>query len=184
MKRNHIIWVTRSAVFIALIISAQTLTAPMGQYVTGSIVNLILIVAAVICGWQTGAAVALFSPLLASFFGIMPPFIQLIPFLMLGNLALVLAVSFVNSFNITGNTYISHIVSVICGALAKFAVLYFGVVHFVIKFLIEFTPETRPTPEALSAIFSVNQLITAAIGGAISVAVVPLVKHGIRKVRD
>ena len=40
----------RTAIFLALLIAVQFVTRSMGQYVTGSLVNLILIASGLMCG--------------------------------------------------------------------------------------------------------------------------------------
>ena len=62
----------------------------MGQYVTGSLVNLILIASGLMCGLWGGLAVAVLSPICAFFIGIGPAFPQVVPAVALGNAVLVL----------------------------------------------------------------------------------------------
>ena len=89
-KRN-ILWITRTAIFIALLIVLQAATAPLGNIiVTGTIVNLLLIVSVMSCGLASGLTVAAISPVMAKFLGIGPLW-SLIPFIAAGNAALVLS---------------------------------------------------------------------------------------------
>ena len=47
-------WITETAVMLALLVSLQALTKPMGQLVTGSCVNAILAVSALVGGLSCG----------------------------------------------------------------------------------------------------------------------------------
>ena len=80
----------RTAIFLALLIAVQFVTRSMGQYVTGSLVNLILIASGLMCGLWGGLAVAVLSPICAFFIGIGPAFPQVVPAVALGNAVLVL----------------------------------------------------------------------------------------------
>ena len=79
----------RTAIFLALLIAVQFVTRSMGQYVTGSLVNLVLIAAALMCGLWGGLAVAVLSPFCAFLIGIGPAFPQIVPAVALGNAVLV-----------------------------------------------------------------------------------------------
>ena len=56
-------WITETAVMLALLVSLQAFTKPMGQLVTGSCVNAVLAVSALVGGLGCGLTVALISPL-------------------------------------------------------------------------------------------------------------------------
>ena len=66
-------WITETAVMLALLVCLQALTKPMGQLVTGSCVNAVLAVSALVGGLSCGLVVALCSPVLAFLLGIAPP---------------------------------------------------------------------------------------------------------------
>ena len=65
-------WITETAVMLALLVALQALTKPMGQLVTGSCVNAVLAVSALVGGLSSGLVVALVSPVLAFLLGIAP----------------------------------------------------------------------------------------------------------------
>ena len=56
MKKT--VWIARTAVCLALLIAIQFLTKSLGQLVTGSCVNLVLAIAALIGGVWSGVTVA------------------------------------------------------------------------------------------------------------------------------
>jgi len=171
---KKILWITRTGLFVALLIALQAVTAPLGnQFVTGSVVNFLLIVSVMTCGFPTGATVAALSPLVAALFGvgITSKFPQLIPFVALGNFVLILLWFLIGNRKLI-NKYASQVLALITGAVGKFLVLYVGVVHIAARFL------TFP-PLVLNAM-SLIQLIVAAIGGAVAIAVLPVLKKAIK----
>ena len=88
MKKKTI-WITKTAVLIALLVVLQWVTKPLGQLVTGSCVNAVLAIAALLAGMASGLTVALASPVFAFLFGIAPNLIT-VPVIMAGNAAFVL----------------------------------------------------------------------------------------------
>lgn len=175
-NRKRILWVTRTAVMIALLVVSQAVTAPLGNtLVTGSIVNLILIVSAVSGGALTGVTVAFVSPIMAKLFGIGPLW-GLIPFIMLGNVAIVFAWHIIVRF-VKLPEHIKNIIAAICGAVLKFLILYLGIVRIAVPLLLHL-PEKQAS--AISAAFSFSQLITAAIGGAVACIVIPILNRTIK----
>ena len=78
-------WIVRTAVCLALLLVLQVATKSLGQFVTGSCVNLVLAMAALTGGLWSGVAVAVLSPFCAYALGIGPAFLQLVPCVALGN---------------------------------------------------------------------------------------------------
>lgn len=174
--RERLFWITRTAVFVALLILIQTLSKPLGQYVTGSLVNLVLIVSVMSGGLASGVTVSLLSPVLAFVLGIGPALPPVIPFVMLGNLVLVLVWHFIAGRGARKNTLPAMIAAALAGAVAKFLMLYFGIVKLVVGLLLTL-PEAQTA--LLSASFSIPQLVTALVGGGAALAVVPLVNRAL-----
>ena len=83
MKKT--VWIARTAVCLALLIAIQFLTKSLGQLVTGSCVNLVLAIAALIGGVWSGVTVAVISPFCAYLLGIGPAFLPMVPCVSLGN---------------------------------------------------------------------------------------------------
>ena len=81
---KKILWITETAVLLALLIVLQWVTKPLGQFVTGSCVNAVLAVAALMVGLSSGLAVALVSPVCAYLLGIAPNLVA-VPAIMVGN---------------------------------------------------------------------------------------------------
>lgn len=164
----------RTALMIALLVAVQAATASMGQMVTGSCVNLILAVSALLLAGWGAPAVALVSPFCAFLLGIGPALIQLVPCIALGNLCYVLVFQvLVKQFSFTGGS----VAAVVLAAAGKFAVLFLVIVKAVLPLL--GLPEAKVA--AMSAMFSWPQLVTALIGGLLAAVVVaPLLKKAVK----
>ena len=52
--RKKLLWITETAVMLALLVSLQWITKPMGQLVTGSVVNAVLAVTVLASGLPSG----------------------------------------------------------------------------------------------------------------------------------
>ncbi|MBR0599273.1 ECF transporter S component [Sinanaerobacter chloroacetimidivorans] len=174
--KEKIFWITHTAIFIALLIVLQAATAPLGNVmITGTIVNLLLIVSAMTCGLASGLSVAVISPIIAKFFGIGPLWI-LIPFIAAGNIVLILLWYFIGNQN-RGQKYIAYIVALATAAAAKFFVLYIGIVQVAVPLFLNL-PEQQAS--IISHMFSIPQLITALAGGIIAAMILPSLKKAIK----
>ena len=128
--RHKALWITRTGVLIALLITLQWATAGTqafaGQYITGSCVNCVLTVAVLLSGLWSGMVVAILSPFCAFLLGIGPALLQIVPCIALGNVALVLALHFA----LGTNTYPvwRQAVGLGVAATVKFVTLYVAVV--------------------------------------------------------
>ena len=175
-------WITETAVMLALLVCLQALTKPMGQLVTGSCVNAILAVSALVGGLSSGLVVALCSPVLAFLLGIAPQILT-VPAIMAGNSVFVILLSVLADK--TGKNIIKQIIAWIVAAAAKFAALYAIVVLLICGVLSENLLATgvlkAPMLNALPATFSWPQLITALIGGAVALSITPILKKALHK---
>ena len=181
MKKNKILWIAQTAVCLALLVVFQAVTKPMGTLVTGSAVNFILITATLVCGLWGGLIVALVSPFLAFLLGIVAMPIYLVPAIAVGNASLVVVYGLLlkSAEKLKGiGKYVTWLVTVAVAAVVKYGVLY-GVIKGLIGGLINsLVEQALKTPAAL---FSTQQMITAAIGGALAMLVVPAVLKAIKK---
>lgn len=174
IMHKNVLWITRTGLFVALLVALQAAFAVFGnQLVTGSVVNFVLIVAVMTCGLATGTAVAVISPAVAALFGVgvTSQFPLLIPVVALGNFVLILLWFLIGNRNII-NKYAAWIIALIVSAGAKFLVLYLGATYIVTLFI------TLPPP-VLTAM-SLIQLFVALIGGAVAIAVLPLLKKALK----
>ena len=169
--KQRILWTTRTAVLLALLIALQAVTKPLGQLVTGSCVNLVLGVAALFGGVWCGAAVALLSPLFAFLLGVGPAFPQLVPMIAAGNTVFVLLLHLLGQ-----HAAEKRWLAVILSAGGKFLSLYLLIVKLTLPLL--GLPEKQSA--MLSASFAWPQLLTALIGGALAVLLCPVLKKALR----
>lgn len=178
MKKKTL-WITETAVTLALLVTLQWATKPLGQLVTGSCVNAVLAVSALLCGLSGGLTVALLSPLFAYFLGVAPNLIA-VPVIMAGNSLLVLLLAMLN-----GKPIWKNIIAWLTAAAGKFAVMYALIVWVVCgvasDFLLAQGVLKAPMLKALPLTFGVTQLITALIGGGVAILIVPVLKKALRK---
>ena len=158
--------ITRTALLIALLIAVQYATKSFGQIVTGSCVNLILAVTALVCDAWCGSVVALISPFCAFLLGIGTPILRLVPAIALGNLIFVLLLSVRRREEGRG------MFRVILAAVGKFLLLW----ALIVKLLLPAMSLPAEKIAALSAAFSYPQLVTALIGGALALLIAPVLK--------
>ena len=165
--------ITRTAVLLALLVAFQAVTKPLGQLVTGSLVNTLLAVSALTVGLWGGLVVALVSPVLAFLLGIAPQILT-VPAIMAGNAL------FVFLLWLLGRKGKMALLAVAAASVTKFLALY-GLVNFLIcgvlaESLLSAGLLKAPMLKALPATFSWPQLITALIGGSIGLVVSKIIK--------
>ena len=175
-------WITETAIMLALLVTLQALTKPMGQLVTGSCVNAVLAVSALVGGLACGLTVAVISPVLAFLLGIAPQILT-VPAIMVGN-AVYVALMYVLADR-SGKSFGRQLAAWLIAAVAKFASLYFIVVKIICGVmapsLLAAGTLKEPMLKALPATFSWPQLFTALIGGAVALAIVPVLKKALHK---
>ena len=185
--KKKVLWITETAVLLALLVTLQAVTKPLGQLVTGSCVNTLLAVAVLLTGPACGAVLALVSPMLAFVLGIAPNFITVLPN-MVGNCCFVLVLQLL--LGKTMKPVWKQPLAVCAAAGLKFGVLYLLVVELICgvasgallgKKLGETVLLAPPMLKMLPAMFSWPQLVTALIGGTVALLVVPLLKKALRR---
>lgn len=175
-------WITETAVMLALLVALQAITKPMGQLVTGSFVNGVLAISVLAGGLGCGLTVAVCSPLLAFLLQIAPQILT-VPAIMVGN-ALYVAILYYVAGKDSKNK-LRRIVAWAAAAVGKFVVLYAVVVWLICGVLSENLLASgalkAPMLQALPAMFSWPQLITALIGGGVALVIVPVLRKALRK---
>jgi len=154
-------------------VSFQAVTRPLGQFVTGSCVNFLLISSCILVGLPSALVVAAISPIFAFLIIGAPAFPLLVPFVVAGNMILVAAVGIIagKSFETTTlRSYIRMCAAMVSGAILKFLVLWVGIVNIALAVI----PDIKPQQvDAMSFMFSWPQLVTAAIGSTLARVIVP-----------
>ena len=175
-------WITETAVLLALLVTLQALTKPMGQLVTGSCVNAVLAVAVLVAGLGSGVTIAVISPVLAYLLGIAPQILT-VPAIMVGNTVYVVLLHFLTGKE--GSNAVKRVMGWVVAAVAKFAAMYVIVVNLICGVmapsLLASGAMKEPMLKALPATFSYPQLITALIGGAVALLIVPVLRKALHK---
>lgn len=179
-NRKAVTWVTESALLLALLVVVQLLTFAVpkslplvGQLFTGSLVNLVLIVGAGSVGFSGAAVAGVASPLLAYAFGQMV-FPQMIAVVAIGNIVIVAVLwAFLRSTDsdrpvVSGRS----VLGIVIGAVAKTAFLWAATVLLIIPWFFK----GSKLAAKLALMFSWPQTITAVIGGALALLVLPAVR--------
>lgn len=175
-------WITETALLLAMLIVLQTATKSFGQIVTGSCVNAVLAIAALVAGLGSGVVIALVSPVLAYLLGIAPQAVT-VPAIMVGNTVFVVLLRLIAGTD--SKALGRQLAAWIVAALAKFAVLYLLVVQIICGIasapLLASGTLKEPMLNVLPAMFAWPQLITALIGGAVALAIVPALRKALRR---
>lgn len=153
-------FITRTAVLLAIALAVQflRLPPPFGQFVTGPVVNAVLILAVAYVGIGGAALIGLITPGFAFLVGILPaPLAPVIPIIMTANLVLCLGFYFGRKLNLFGGAIIA--------AVLKF-LTFFAALNYVLMYL------GIKLPPPLLAAFQTPQLITALIGGLIAAVII------------
>ena len=174
-------WITETAIMLALLVTLQALTKGFGQFVTGSCVNAVLAVTVLVGGLWSGVTVALVSPVMAFLLGIAPQILT-VPAIMVGNTVFVVLMHLIAGKDAS---VAKRIAAWLAAAVAKFAALYAIVVWLICGVLSEglLASGTMKPPmlTALPATFSWPQLVTALIGGAAALLIVPVLRKALHK---
>ncbi|MBQ7329687.1 MAG: hypothetical protein IJX01_07270 [Oscillospiraceae bacterium] len=180
--KKQILWITQTAVMLALLVTLQVLTKGFGQLVTGSFVNAVLAVTVLVAGLSSGITVALISPVLAYLLGIAPQILT-VPAIMVGNAVYVTALYLIAGKD--SRNFVRQIAAWLVAAVAKFATLYAIVVWLICGVLAERLLSSGvmkpPMLQVLPATFSWPQLITALIGGAVALLIMPILRKALHK---
>ena len=184
--KKKVLWITRTAVMLALLVATQAVTASFGQLVTGSCVNGILAVCVLMVGLKSGLTVALISPVVAYMLGIAPQ-VLVVPAIMLGNAAYVTLLFLIarNACGYKMADILRKVLAWLVAAAAKFAVMYTIVVWVVCNLLRDRIVASGVKPPVLDTklpqMFSFPQLITALIGGGVALLILPVLRKAVRK---
>ena len=186
MKKKTL-WLTETAVMLALLITLQALTKPLGQLVTGSCVNAVLAIAVLLIGMSSGITVAVISPVCAYLLGIAPNFVTVLP-IMIGNVCFVVLLRL-----IAGKSHKpvwKQPVALISAAGVKSGVLYLLVVKVICgvasgallgKKLGDIVVLAPPMLTLLPTMFAWRQLFTALIGGAVALLIAPVLRKALHR---
>jgi len=182
MKNISTKFITRTAIILALTIVFQNLrfligSTPASTIIIGSLVNLCIIVATGLVGITSGIIISVISPLVALSQGHLPHPL-FVPVTMAGNMVIAIIYYYISKRNLAGN--VSGYVGVIVGALAKWGVMYYVGVVWVLNLIIGDALKPKAV-ELISLNFNIPQFITATIGGVLGVVIIGMLKDRIDK---
>ena len=172
--REKTLWITKTALLLALLIVLQAVTRSFSQLVTGSCVNAVLALAVLTVGLPSGIVVAAISPFVAFLLGIGPQLFPIVPAIAAGNIVFVAvlhALTHKHPDEMKWNL-IGWLVSAVC----TFLTLYVIVVQLLCRIL----PLKEAQIATFSTMFSWLQLLTALIGGAVAMLIAPRLRKALR----
>lgn len=160
--KKDVAWITRSGLLLACLIVVQLLPfpAPFKQFITGPLVNMVLLIASMSIGLVGGIILSILSPVLAQILqthSILGPLFFVIPFIMLGNMVYVI---FFHWFRGKKDNVILESIGLLLGSVLKFFILY-AAVTIIIKNL----------PLPLKTAMGITQLYTAIGGGILAMII-------------
>jgi hypothetical protein len=171
--KNNTKFLARTALLLATVIVFQILGGfiPYNNFIVGPIVNAVLMIATAIAGLWSGVAISVIAPIVSAITNkaaIAPLIIAFSPFIIIGNAIIVVCFYFIGKK--------SRVAGIAAGALLKFGFLYAAISVF--TSVVEMKPQVAIT---LKSLFSWPQLLTAAIGGVIALAVLKLIGKSLEK---
>jgi hypothetical protein len=176
MKLKKILF---TAMMLAFLIGVQFVTRSLGQFVTGALVNLVLLVTVFTVGLGGGLVVAVASNALAFLAGIGPALPQVIPFVAAAN-AILVGVAYLVRRQIAEKGVKNKLLAAagLLGAgAAKTLFLWVGLVLIALPLL----PGIKePQMAVLGAAFTWPQLVTSLSGGALAMLVMPLLRRAVK----
>jgi len=159
--------ITRTSVVEFVLLLGVAIAAPLfhNQFITGPIVNATLLAAVVLVGTQGAIFICLIPSVIALSIGTLPAVLApMIPFIMIGNVILVVTFGYLRSKN--------YWLGLVSGSILKFAFL-FGTSSIVINLL-----ANQKVAANVAVMMSWPQLVTALAGGLIAYGFL----RGIKKV--
>ena len=161
----------RAAILLAICVASQFLKNT-SVFITGPIVNLVLILAAVYCGPFWACAISVIAPLTSMLITgspIMKALPIIVPCIMAGNLILVIGVLvFKKLMGGIGGIAVGCLV----GSIVKFLFMKLVIVNTVLRFQGPASGLPEKALNAAAVTFSTPQLYTALIGSAVAVILI------------
>lgn len=171
MKKNQLLIITNTALVLALLLTIQFMTRSFGQFVTGSLVNLLLLVAVLVVDFKSGLFIGAVSPFLANLLGIGPAFIQIVFFVSLANIIFIcVAWTLVRKTIESSKRLINNVLGLFVAACLKTAFLWVILVNFALPFIPGINEKQLML---ISLSFSWPQLITSLGGSLLAILIIP-----------
>lgn len=157
-KNNKVGFIAKTGIFLALTLVIQYISGLFGQQLlTGSMVNMMLLLCSLYTGLIGAVVVGIFTPFIGFILGFSSN-IVLIPFIALSNALYIIL--FITIRNIKNNV-LFDIIGVIIGSVVKYLFLSIFVIKLILPLFM------TSIPSKLVMMFGITQLFTALIGGAL-----------------
>ncbi len=166
MKTNKL---TRSAMLLALTLVFQIGFRQFAQPLVGPLVNMMLLLSTMIVGIPMAIIIGCLTPIIAFLAGIMGVF-PLVPMIALGNAVYIIVFGLIIEKK---EEVPQQVLGLVVSSIGKFLFLYMAVRTLLPLFI----PEVKPP---IIATFSLPQLWTALIGGALAIIIIKLLPKSIR----
>jgi len=177
MMQKRSVWIAQTGIFLALLLVAQIATRPFGNSIlTGSLVNMILILTVMLCGLSSAMILGVISPFFSMMLGA-AAFWPFIPVIIAGNLVIV-TLWYLIALRREERSRPREIVALVVAAAVKFCVLYIGIVLLIVPLVLHIQ---EPQASVISAAFSWPQLITASVGGVLAILLFPVLSKAIKR---
>ncbi|MBS4538749.1 ECF transporter S component [Clostridium sp. D2Q-11] len=158
----------RTALLLSLALIFQIGFREFAQPLVGPLVNMTLILATLISGPISGIFIGTMTPMIAFMVGIIR-ILPIIPIIITGNIVLVVVFYLIhNKMNFKGKDWSAIIIS---------SFIKFGFLAMAVRMILPYFMPKIPSP--IITAFSLPQLFTALIGGALALILYPLIKKQI-----
>ena len=166
---------TKSMILAALFLGMMIVIQLLGRFnpdfsriFVGPMINALFLLAVIFCGRRYGMLLAVISPLMAFMTGqLNPALAPFVPFIMLGNLSLVIPFSFLQK------NFSRCVIGIIVGSGLKFFVMFMAARYAVPVFGLPISPALQ---QKLPVAFGIVQFYAALLGGAIALTLGGLLK--------
>lgn len=139
-------------------------------WITGPVINAILILVLLLCGWRSAFLVCFLPSLMALSGGLLPLVLApTIPFIIISNLIFVFTINWFYQRN--KSDFRGYCLGVLAGASLKFVFLYFSVTLLATYFV------AAPIMPLVVKMLGVSQLVTALAGGLIAWFILKFLKY-------
>jgi riboflavin transporter len=170
MINKNVTYLVQSSVLLATAIVFQVVGSRIpgiNQLLVGSVVNAVLLISSYLCGTFYGTAVGVLTPWTALLVGqLKPAMAPFIPFIMLGNAVFVIAFGLLAAKKPFGKY-----AGIALGAVLKFCFLYLAANKLIYLFKMNFPEKIA---KSLATAMGTTQLVTALIGGALSLTLIEI----------
>lgn len=173
--------ITVTAIMVALCVVVQLFKNPGTIPITGGLINLIIIIDTLYCGLLSGIIISAVAPI-TSFIITQSPIIaavpMILPFIMVGNIVIVLFAWAVRCKKLELNLLP---LSLVAGSFAKWGVMTLTIVKWILPtFGLNLAPKMY---KMAAATYSLTQLYAALAGTALACIIWPIVRLGIKRNR-